>query len=71
VSGDRLAQVTITATRHKNEKWRLHIVYPDGSYATHRGVVDYGYAGSIAERAIWRAEDMLARLDSGATEEDA
>ena len=53
-------KVVITATRHKGETWTVFVTYPDGSWAHHRGVVDYGHAGDIAARAISKAEDMLS-----------
>jgi hypothetical protein len=54
------AEVVIKATRHKGETWTVRVTFPDGSWAHHRGVVDFGYAGEIAERAVWKAEDMIA-----------
>lgn len=52
--------VTITARRFKGETWSVHIRFPDGSYATHRGLVDYGHAADVASRAIWKAEETIA-----------
>lgn len=52
--------VKITARRFSGETWSVRVEFPDGSYAHHRGLVDYGHAADVASRAIWKAEEMIA-----------
>ena len=48
--------LNIRVKRHKGGTWYVHINWPDGSYTTHRGLVDHWHAVTYIQEAIYKLQ---------------